>query len=92
MGKGSSNSRSDSGGGGNADTCASSPVDHNFSTPAARRQVAEQTGPEDPHLPTMIVFDLDFCLWNPEMHELSGMPSVEVEGPLDPDGDVATTS
>ena len=91
MGKGSRNSRSDSGGGGNADTCASSPVDHNFSTPAARRQVAEQTGPEDPHLPTMIVFDLDFCLWNPEMHELSGMPSVEVEGPLDPDGDVATT-
>ena len=89
MGKGIRNSRSDSGGGGNADTCASSPVDHNFST--AKRQVAEQTGPEDPHLPTMIVFDLDFCLWNPEMHELSGMPSVEVEGPLDPDDNFATT-
>ena len=91
MGKGSSNSRSGSGGGGNADACAStSLVDHNFSTPA-KRQVAEQTGPEDPHLPTMIVFDLDYCLWDPEMHELSGMPSVEVEGPLDPDGDFAST-
>jgi len=39
-------------------------------------------------LPAMIVFDLDDCLWTPEMHELSGMPSVPVEGPLDPD-DVA---
>lgn len=36
-------------------------------------------------LPTMIVFDLDDCLWTPEMHELSGMPSVPIEGPLDPD-------
>jgi magnesium-dependent phosphatase 1 len=38
----------------------------------------------DPHLPSMIVFDLDDCLWTPEMHELSGKPSVPVEGPLDP--------
>jgi len=38
----------------------------------------------DPHLPTMIVFDLDDCLWTPEMHELSGKPSIPVEGPLDP--------
>lgn len=38
----------------------------------------------DPHLPTLIVFDLDDCLWTPEMHELSGKPSVPVEGPLDP--------
>lgn len=37
-----------------------------------------------PVLPTLIVFDLDDCLWTPEMHELSGMPSVPVEGPLDP--------
>ena len=35
-------------------------------------------------LPSLIVFDLDDCLWTPEMHELSGMPSVPVEGPLDP--------
>jgi len=35
-------------------------------------------------LPTIIVFDLDDCLWTPEMHELSGLPSVPVEGPLDP--------
>ena len=35
-------------------------------------------------LPSMIVFDLDDCLWTPEMHELSGMPSICVEGPLDP--------
>ena len=35
-------------------------------------------------LPRLVVFDLDDCCWTPEMHELSGMPSVEVEGPLDP--------
>ena len=35
-------------------------------------------------LPSLIVFDLDDCLWTPEMHELSGMPSIPVEGPLDP--------
>ncbi|KAL3799887.1 hypothetical protein ACHAW5_004399 [Stephanodiscus triporus] len=38
----------------------------------------------DLNLPTIIVFDLDDCLWTPEMHELSGMPSIPVEGPLDP--------
>ena len=35
-------------------------------------------------LPKLIIFDLDDCLWTPEMHELSGMPSIPVEGPLDP--------
>ncbi|KAL7523836.1 hypothetical protein ACHAXR_000355, partial [Thalassiosira sp. AJA248-18] len=35
-------------------------------------------------LPSLIVFDLDDCLWTPEMHELSGLPSIPVEGPLDP--------
>lgn len=35
-------------------------------------------------LPALIVFDLDDCLWTPEMHELSGPPSAPVEGPLDP--------
>jgi hypothetical protein len=39
----------------------------------------------DPSLPTMIVFDLDDCLWSPEMHELPGMPSIPVEGSLDKD-------
>jgi magnesium-dependent phosphatase 1 len=38
----------------------------------------------DSHLPTMIVFDLDDCIWTPEMHELPGKPSIPVEGPLDP--------
>ena len=36
----------------------------------------------DPSLPTMIVFDLDDCLWSPEMHELPGLPSIPVEGSL----------
>ena len=89
MGKGSSSSRP--GSGGNDAKCASSNVNHNFSASAITKQGAEHAGPEDPHLPTMIVFDLDYCAWAPEMHELSGMPSVEVEGPLDPDGDFATT-
>ena len=35
-------------------------------------------------LPTLIVFDLDDCIWIPEMHELSGLPSIPIEGPLDP--------
>ncbi|KAL7479825.1 hypothetical protein ACHAW6_005538, partial [Cyclotella cf. meneghiniana] len=35
-------------------------------------------------LPSIIVFDLDDCLWTPEMHELSGPPSIPIEGPLDP--------
>lgn len=38
----------------------------------------------DPILPKIIVFDLDDCLLFPEAHELSGMPSQPVEGPLDP--------
>ena len=33
----------------------------------------------------MIVFDLDDCLWTPEMHELYGMPSKPVRGNLNPD-------
>jgi magnesium-dependent phosphatase 1 len=36
------------------------------------------------HLPTMIVFDLDDCLWTPEMHELYDMPSIPVHGDIDP--------
>ena len=41
-------------------------------------------------LPSLIVFDLDDCLWTPEMHELSGMPSIEVEGPLDTNDNMST--
>jgi magnesium-dependent phosphatase 1 len=37
------------------------------------------------YLPSMIVFDLDYCLWTPEMHELYGMPSIPVQGNLVPD-------
>ena len=36
----------------------------------------------DPFLPSMIVFDLDDCLWTPEMHELSGTPEIPVHGTL----------
>jgi len=34
----------------------------------------------------MIVFDLDDCLWTPEMHELPGCPEIPVHGPLVPRG------
>jgi magnesium-dependent phosphatase 1 len=37
---------------------------------------------QDPLLPSMIVFDLDDCLWTPEMHELPGMPEIPIHGPL----------
>ena len=51
-------------------------------TAAASSSSCNSNSDED--LPSMIVFDLDDCLWTPEMHELSGMPSIPVEGPLDP--------
>ena len=35
-------------------------------------------------LPSMIVFDLDDCLWTPEMHELYDMPAIPVRGNLNP--------
>lgn len=35
-------------------------------------------------LPTMIVFDLDDCLWSPEMHELCSAPDIAVRGILNP--------
>lgn len=50
----------------------------------------EYDGPSgDTYLPSMIVFDLDDCLWTPEMHELYDMPSIPVKGNLDP-GAIAT--
>ena len=33
----------------------------------------------------MIVFDLDDCLWSPEMYTLYAKPSLPVEGDLNPD-------
>mmetsp|Transcript_16052 Transcript_16052/g.34716 ORF Transcript_16052/g.34716 Transcript_16052/m.34716 type:complete len:246 (-) Transcript_16052:103-840(-) len=71
MGKGSS-------GGAAAVTLASSPAQA-AATSCHNQEVAYPTD-----LPTIIVFDLDDCLWTPEMHELSGLPSIPVEGPLDP--------
>lgn len=40
---------------------------------------------ESDYLPRMIVFDLDDCLWTPEMHELYGLPSKPITGNLNPD-------
>lgn len=37
-----------------------------------------------PVLPSLIVFDLDDCLWTPEMHELPGLPEIPVHGDLAP--------
>lgn len=33
-------------------------------------------------LPELIVFDLDDCLWTPEMYTLSEIPTKKVLGPL----------
>jgi len=43
-------------------------------------------------LPTMIVFDLDDCLWTPEMHELYEMPSIPIQGNLNPDHETKASS
>eukprot|EP00549_Striatella_unipunctata_P021841 CAMPEP_0118724814 /NCGR_PEP_ID=MMETSP0800-20121206/32800_1 /TAXON_ID=210618 ORGANISM="Striatella unipunctata, Strain CCMP2910" /NCGR_SAMPLE_ID=MMETSP0800 /ASSEMBLY_ACC=CAM_ASM_000638 /LENGTH=165 /DNA_ID=CAMNT_0006633457 /DNA_START=145 /DNA_END=643 /DNA_ORIENTATION=+ len=37
----------------------------------------------------MIVFDLDDCLWSPEMYTLFATPSVPTEGYLDPEEELA---
>lgn len=37
-------------------------------------------------LPTMIVFDLDDCLWSPEMYTLRDVPSIPEIGDLTPQG------
>jgi len=46
--------------------------------------MSKMTTKNNPFLPTMIVFDLDDCLWSPEMHELYGMPNQPVQGILNP--------
>jgi len=40
---------------------------------------------KDALMPTMIVFDLDDCLWSPEMYTLRAKPSIPVEGDLNSD-------
>lgn len=54
-------------------------MDHNFS--AGPIPIKSK---KDPNLPTMIVFDLDDCVWSPEMYTLSGRPSEPIEGDLNP--------
>lgn len=39
---------------------------------------------DNDELPSMIVFDLDDCLWTPEMHELYNAPTLKIKGKLDP--------
>ena len=36
-------------------------------------------------VPKLIVFDLDMCMWSPEMYELSGQPDTPMEGSLGTD-------
>ncbi|KAL7543561.1 hypothetical protein ACHAWF_007419 [Thalassiosira exigua] len=55
------------------------------STATSSSSSCQNDGSTHPDLPSIVVFDLDDCLWTPEMHELSGTPSIPVEGPLDPD-------
>lgn len=51
---------------------------HNFSS-------SSSTEKKDPYVPTMIVFDLDDCLWSPEMYTLYSKPRLPIEGDLNPD-------
>ena len=55
----------------------SSQQTHNFSSSTTGDKI-------DPYLPTMIVFDLDDCLWSPEMYTLSACPSIPQDGDLNP--------
>lgn len=48
---------------------------HNFSGQTVEKK-------KDPMLPTMIVFDLDDCLWSPEMYTLHAKPSIPQQGDL----------
>jgi Acid Phosphatase len=59
------------------------PFSTSFTTPPHRIQSNNMTT-QDPHLPSLIVLDLDDCLWTPEMHELYGKPSKPVQGVLNP--------
>lgn len=52
---------------------------HNFSS------TTKSMEKKDPFMPSMIVFDLDDCLWSPEMYTLHAKPSIPIEGDLNPD-------
>ena len=59
---------------------------HNFMTCPTKQPKTQ------PFLPSMIVFDLDDCLWTPEMFLLPERPSIPIEGDLNPKekGEVGT--
>ena len=52
--------------------------------PAPENMTSQRFSGIKNHLPTMIVFDLDDCLWSPEMHELYSKPTIPVHGVLNP--------
>ena len=51
---------------------------HNFLTCPTKQSKTQ------PYLPSMIVFDLDDCLWSPEMFVLPDIPSIPIKGDLNP--------
>jgi len=60
-----------------------SPNNNNENNEQAGAKASTNTDKDhDPYLPTMIVFDLDDCLWTPEMHELYSKPTIPVKGIL----------
>lgn len=61
----------------------SSATERNFSGSGDIHRMSKNV---DDMMPTMIVFDLDDCLWSPEMYTLRDVPSIPVEGDLTPEG------
>jgi magnesium-dependent phosphatase 1 len=49
--------------------------------------VITEVCPELKVLPNLVVFDLDHCLWYPEMYTLDEMPSVKMYGKLGDEGE-----
>jgi len=64
---------------------SSTSTKHNFSSSTSTSKKI------DPLMPTMIVFDLDDCLWSPEMYTLNAKPSIPIERDLNPDYNKGTT-
>jgi len=58
------------------------------STSRSTTTSSSSSGSSSSAIPSLFVFDLDDCLWTPEMHELYGEPIVPVHGPLVPSDDV----
>ena len=69
--------------------CRSSPRQRFMSSESVatqqQQQQQQERDPETQLLPTMIIFDLDDCLWSPEMHELWSNPSIKEKGNLGDD-------